>query len=104
MSDKVAWGVFKGLFYATNQHLLQQAALEQEEALRIEKQKQAETLFEYRKQRALKGSASASFDLGLMLLHGEGTETNAELGLKYIRIAANGGYGSAIEFLKNQKN
>jgi TPR repeat protein len=160
MGDRVAWGVFKGLFaffillpiggcialvilggglasfenarenaqrdtsLSTNvvkatstmdtpkfkrplalqrEQVRQQAALMQEEALRIEQQKRVEQLFEYRRQSALKGSPSASFDLGLMFLHGEGTETNVGLGLRWIKTAANNGYGSAIEFLKTHQ-
>ncbi len=77
-------------------------AREEQEAeqARLERAKQLENLFALRKQRALSGAPDACFDLGMMYVKGEGTETNLDLGLKYIKIAAQNGYGSAVEYLK----
>ncbi len=87
-----------------NEQLLQEAKAQQgaqAEQIRVQKAKQLENLFSLRKQRALQGAADACFDVGMMYLKGEGTETNLDLGLKYIKIAAQNGYGSAVEFMKS---
>jgi TPR repeat protein len=81
----------------------QQALAQQAEAARLQKEALTEKLFSTRRQQALQGSSTACYDLGLMYLNGEGTQTNVELGLKYIKIAADGGYGLATKFLKRYK-
>jgi hypothetical protein len=70
-------------------------------SLRAEQQAEQAKLFKYRLGKATNGYPSSQFDLGLMYLRGEGTESNRQEGLKWIRASASSNNVQAIQWLKN---
>jgi hypothetical protein len=57
-------------------------------------------LFEFRKEGATNGLPTSQFSLGKMYLSGDGCETNKELGMIWVRLAAANGNTDAQEMVK----
>jgi TPR repeat protein len=74
---------------------------QQEETKRNQKAEATKKVFAFRKEQADKNNSPASqFRVGQMYLNGEGTETNIDLGMTYIKQAASNGCEEAVSFLK----
>lgn len=59
-------------------------------------------LFQFRKEQADANNSRCQYQVGVMYINGQGTVTNAALGMEYIQRASTNGSSDAVAYLKAQ--